>query len=42
MDLKIVRLAMRRMLITSKRPKPIVPIKQKEKLKLGVSYRRKK
>jgi hypothetical protein len=42
LDLKIIRLAKRRMLITSK-PKPrIVPIFQRQRIRLGVSYRKKK
>lgn len=40
MDLKIIRLAKLRMLLTSKKPKPIVPSTPKPKMKLGVSHRK--
>jgi len=43
-ELKIVRLALRRMVVTAKK-KPsnkIVPLFQKPKMKLGVSHRKKK
>jgi hypothetical protein len=42
-ELKIVRLALRRMVVTAKKkPNQIVPLFQKPKMKLGVSHRKKK
>lgn len=42
-DMKIVRLALRRMVVTAKKkPSKIVPMFQKPKMKLGVSHRKKK
>jgi hypothetical protein len=42
-EMKIIRLASRRMVVTAKKkPKPIVPLFQKPKLRLGVSHRKKK
>lgn len=42
-ELKIIRLALRRMVVTAKKkPSKIVPLFQKPKMKLGVSHRKKK
>lgn len=42
-EIKIIRLARRRMLITAKKkPKTIVPLVKKTKLRLGVTHRKRK